>query len=610
MFVPGPIQATGACDRTALPAEDLEKALGLGLSCQLTGQDETVTLPARLLNARKGDILLVPGGMDIIGQLLRQVDPPQDYAHTCIVTRDFEEIAHSTADQNRMLEYIDFDLAHPENFCLAENAIKYIWPGAIRQTVGAAVDGEDFPDPEAPHKLYKIRGFIPHHVGVFGRGAPAPVAVPPLVVKPHPHQETKAVRAKLHQAADLARQVAARPGQNSKTHYRFFCYTDPAHAEGQPAPANAGWAAGTFPSVCSSFVRKMVLDAGIHMNPDDGLAPYTEAERKTAALWLDGFIKGEAFKKFDIFAQILRADVRAANQIVNAFVNDDVNGMESLAWKNPGSAKAVSPSNILNWVGPDQDGCYGYAETLRYRPSLPVTRPASQWRPFTGTGRIRGKVFRSVGAAFVPVAEARVRVFEGCSALSDDQGRFVLENVPRGRYLLDAEAQIDGLRYAHEEPVNLDTADHEVESFLIHPPRFLDARRIEVYLGFSGTEPNSPALPGFADNRSAFVRLGRGVPQGTFNPIAFEWGGGLRARYTLTFDKRAITGNPVKYPVDVTVSGEVRRVEPGGGQTVLEHKTLHYTVESESVDARVFKIPFQSGLASLLVTVRNVQDDW
>jgi hypothetical protein len=609
LFQDGPIAVGGACDRSALQSEDLEKALALGLSCQLTGQSETVTLPARVLNAHKGDVILIPGGLDIISKLLRQVDPPQDFSHTVIMTRDYDQIAHSTANEARMLEHIEFDLSRPQDFRLSENALKYLWPGAVLQSVEAAMDGEAFVDPEAPHGVYSIQGLSAHHLAALKRDQAEPVVVAPLVVKPHPKLESKAVREQLHRAADIARGLAGRPDRNSKSHYRFFAYSQPMAVEQVPAPASAGWAAGTFASVCSSFVRKVVAEAGVTMNANNGLTNYPEASRLMAAEWLAGFIKHEVLKRYSIFAQVLRADQRAANQIVNTFVNDDANGMESLAWQQPGTGLAVSPMNILDWFGPDRGGCYGHSEPLRYSPKKTVTRAASTWQAFTGFTRLKGKVTRSVGQKFEEVEGALVRVFDGLQTWTDAQGQFVFEKVPRGHYLIDAEIEIDGLRYSNSEMAFLEDAEFKLPTLLLQAPRHLDARRIEVALGFSGLEGNVPEQLGFADNRSGFVHLPSGQAVGAFHPVAFEWGDGLRARYNLGFSKRAV-GNPIKYLLDVTVQGEVWQVITGGAQKIIVSETWSYTVAAEAVDARVLHLSFAAGVAALVVTVRNAVDDW
>jgi hypothetical protein len=186
----------------------------------------------------------------------------------------------------------------------------------------------------------------------------------------------------------------------------------------------------------------------------------------------------------------------------------------------------------------------------------------------------------------------------------------VLENVPRGRYLIDAELDIDGLRYSNSEPVLLEDAEVKLTTLLLQPPRHLDARRLEVALGFSGIEGAVPEQLGFADNRSGLVHLSSGQAVGAFNPVAFEWGDGLRARFNITFEKQTLGRNPVKHPVNVTVQGEVRQVSSGGGQDVIAKESWTYTVDAEAVDARALNLPFASEVAALIITVRNAFDDW
>ena len=53
-----------------------------------------------------------------------------------------------------------------------------------------------------------------------------------------------------------------------------------------------------------------------------------------------------------------------ANQMLNAFANDDADVRNSQKWRDMEAASAVSPNNILWWDGPDRGGLYGYAEPL------------------------------------------------------------------------------------------------------------------------------------------------------------------------------------------------------------------------------------------------------
>ncbi len=49
----------------------------LQMVCQMTPEVQWRYVPGRVLNAKKGDCLLDPGGPRLVGQLLRQVTPAQ-----------------------------------------------------------------------------------------------------------------------------------------------------------------------------------------------------------------------------------------------------------------------------------------------------------------------------------------------------------------------------------------------------------------------------------------------------------------------------------------------------------------------------------------------------
>ena len=82
--------------------DNLGDSIPDGFTCQISqknGQDEMITWHrhACYANARKGDIVLAPGGpAGFIGGLLRQVSPPQHYGHCGIMTRNYDMITHST----------------------------------------------------------------------------------------------------------------------------------------------------------------------------------------------------------------------------------------------------------------------------------------------------------------------------------------------------------------------------------------------------------------------------------------------------------------------------------------------------------------------------------
>jgi hypothetical protein len=95
-------------------------------------------MPGRFLNARKGDVILSPGGTGLIGGLLLSVTPSQWYSHSGITTRNYDEITHSTASEQRL---IDHTRGQGGSDGFEPNALKYLWPGVITQQVESAIKG-------------------------------------------------------------------------------------------------------------------------------------------------------------------------------------------------------------------------------------------------------------------------------------------------------------------------------------------------------------------------------------------------------------------------------------------------------------------------------------
>jgi hypothetical protein len=182
-----------------------------GFACQLTPETRWVMAPARFVNARKGDIVLSQGGPGgIIGGLLRQVHPPQRYSHTGIMTRNFDEVTHSTANTDWLLDHPNgsiFGDPQPSDG-LEPDALRYLWPGVIRQSVYDAVVGQDVVAPDNG-KHYKLKGFSV--LAAEGDFEGAWDVVAPLIVKPDPMQETLDMRNKLKQVGSDARDEEAMP---------------------------------------------------------------------------------------------------------------------------------------------------------------------------------------------------------------------------------------------------------------------------------------------------------------------------------------------------------------------------------------------------------------
>jgi hypothetical protein len=73
------------------------------ISCQYDGGDPNFVRTTYIQNARKGDLILVPGGgSGIIGGLLHSLDPAQHYSHMGIVTKNFRWIRHSCGIDDRL----------------------------------------------------------------------------------------------------------------------------------------------------------------------------------------------------------------------------------------------------------------------------------------------------------------------------------------------------------------------------------------------------------------------------------------------------------------------------------------------------------------------------
>jgi hypothetical protein len=207
------------CDPDAMPENVPE-----GWVCQFAGSYRDVLLPERVMNAKKGDIFLSPGGSGTIGGLLKQVTPSQRYDHCGIFSADRVEVCHSTGSP----KWLSKESGDFPTDGLEPSALKYLWPGSIIQSVKEGVTNSVFFDPKK--RGYELSAFNRGQTGLFGKEWSL---IPPVVVKPVPTEETADIRSKLHAIADVARGTAVtaqqtEKGEQSKRHYRFFLYTDAA----------------------------------------------------------------------------------------------------------------------------------------------------------------------------------------------------------------------------------------------------------------------------------------------------------------------------------------------------------------------------------------------
>lgn len=490
-----PPQEGSECDPDNLP-----DAIPDGFVCQATAEQRQVITPGRFMNARKGDLILSPGGNGLIGGLLRQVNPPQRYSHSGIMTRNHDQITHCTMSDDRMQAYpvgtdpSNGDPAPTDGF--RPDVVKYGWPGVITQTVENAVMGEKFLDPEtstqpAPQqKWYTINAFgaQPQGVDLGGHWT----IVPPLVVKPDPMVETNDIRQQMHAIAEDA------SAQTGKAHYRFYCYTDPTIGQTSQAPANVGWASGTFPAVCSAFVWLMMKKHNVHLEgmgateqdadleiPDkeagakvgpttpDGLYLYTAADRLVAGNWLHNAIYNQAYAKTGWLGEVLtKAADHISNEMLNSFANDTTQtDDDNDTWQQTKDANAVSPDNLLFWDAPNfgSHGLYGYAERLIYREPRYDTITIYRWRKVALKGTLSGTVYFNNA----PMAGATVQLYDGMTGFTDGNGKYQLQNVPYGKYVITAQkVQQDGtyLSNGNGTAVDIESPNLTQDIYLQPPP--------------------------------------------------------------------------------------------------------------------------------------------
>jgi len=490
-----PLQGTPVVGAECDP-DNIPDNLPPGLVCQSTTEIRTVVTQGRFMNARKGDVVLAPGGSGLIGGLLAHMDHPQYYSHCGIMTSNYDQITHCTAIDGRMEDYpvgsIPSDGPKPTDG-FRPDVVKYGWPGTVTQTVENSVYGETITDPEKGTP-WNLQGFDASAIGATVSGVWH--IVPPLVIKPDPMYETEQLRQQLHKVADDSFD------HTGKFHYRFYAYTDPTIERNTVAPDDAKWAKGTIPGVCSGFVWNMMKRNGMHLagagdfvnatdlspaqiaagarvgpNTPDGLYLYTAPERARAGQWLHDQIFDQAMETMSKKAGILSGVVElftnlaehVSNEILNAFARDRVQtDDDNDGWKNTVDANAVSPDNILLWNGPRSNapGPYGYCEPLVYREPRYDLVTVSKWRQIQLSRALSGIVTYNGN----PIAGAIVTLYDGKSAGSDSQGHYSIVNVPYGSYVAKAQKEQNGFFLSANSNVDVEAANATLNIQLQPPP--------------------------------------------------------------------------------------------------------------------------------------------
>ena len=531
--MPPPNAQTGQeCDPWNLP-----DVIPQDMFCLPTPETRWVTMPPRFMNARKGDIVIVPGNGSLISATLAAVSPPQPFSHSGMMTRNRDEITHSTASMERMT-----DSAYVGSGGFRPDILKYLWPGVITQTIKDAVFGANFVDPETG---------TPFTIGGFGTqqavqnpfdGSAAQIGVA-MVIKPDPVLETTDIRVQLHGIADFA------AAQEGKSHYRFFCYTDPTIALNTSAPNESKWAAGTFPSVCSALIWKAVhqsgvtiegalepadINAGAQIAPGtpDGLYVYQADERLTAGEVLYERVMNlgqQAAGQF--WSAIIDLPQDLGNQVLNAFSSDwaDQDATESDKWRQTIDANAVSPQNLLFYDPP----LYGFSEPLVFRDQRLEQITVYRWKLVPQHGTLTGLV-RFNGK---PAQGADVQINEMLATHTDQSGRFTIAGVPIGDVILDAQLAVNGTLMSakpHATVVGNHTTDVTID--LLPPPQSFRRMRINGTLSVTNYEFAAAAYPHNFSQFDDIVSLDPGTATHVTRFYDCVADDDTLGRFTMTFD--------------------------------------------------------------------------
>lgn len=482
---PPSVTAGNQCYPDDISDADAATASAQQLVCQLTGQTQTVTIPASFQNAQAGDVILSPAPVDsgdLIAAMFAALTPPQHHGHSGIMTANFFEITHCTASNKRITNNLNYATT-PGGLVqipvsLKAPVLQYGWPGSITQSINDATSSVSLQDPSDPsgNTTYSFNSF---NTSPQGEGLEI---IYPIVVKPLPENEATA-RPTLRTAAATARSKGAQYDsstgariQGGGCYYSFYAYTDPQLSANftdaatasdftdAATASEAGWAEGLSPAVCSSFVwlsmkanniplittsqyetlsnfSPLAIQAGAQVGSEtlDGLVYYPQAERLQAAQALYQMLMNQALSQEQGLGTLPSADAQIAgpiaDQLLNEFASGNPNMVGSTAWQTPGDGNAVSPDNILFWNPP----YFGYAEPLQYLPQHTEQYTTSQWVQVTTWGTITG----TVTANGAPVANAQVWVYlPGGSTSTAADGTYTLSQIPLGSYGLTAQAVI------------------------------------------------------------------------------------------------------------------------------------------------------------------------
>jgi hypothetical protein len=289
----------------------------------------------------------------------------------------------------------------------------------------------------------------------------------------------------------------------------------------------------------------------------DGLYSYGADERRAASQMLYDKIQSRVIEKAGLVqATLSKAALHAGNQIVNAFITDDVSGIEVEGWRLAKAADAVSPSNILFWDGPDRGGLFGFAEPVAYVSPLQERVRLSRWHKFDKDGTISGFVRRHDGT---PVTHAAVHTAGDLIGATDATGRYEITGmpylVPEGsEYYLTAAIVMDGQLYSGATTVKIAGPTTSADIVLDAPPS--RHRRLSVTaVVVAGDDEDLAADESYSNSKTYDpVELNANDPYrvlGNGLEPTYRWGGEVRAEHHVTFSLTPSAG------VYVGISGKL-----------------------------------------------------
>lgn len=464
------------------------------------------------------------------------------------------------------------------------------------------------------------------------------VLIHPLVVKPLPEHEAE-VRVHLHAAADIAltkggavdvNGVAVKP---SGCYYSFYGYTLPENAAGfgSSAGADAHWAQGASPAVCSSFVWLCMKKANIALvttnqfetnadfTPDaiaagaaavsntlDGLCFYPEAERITAGTLLHAQLASQIKNKEGVFASVpIIGDAVAnslADQISNTFAFGNADMAGNSAWQHPGTGNAVSPDDITFWNVP----AFGYTEPLQYMEPHTEQYTLSRWTPVTQYGTISGVVTLDGQA----VNGAQVWI-DGKFANTNASGHYTLSGVAYGNYNIHASATNNAFLYSTAHAITVSAANQTRNIALLTNLRDFRTIEFELFLSCDHDDANPWHEHGvrYIEPTSLTVQVSPWQINGPTSYSYDYYGGGLfNVQYRIT----------VSLASDLSVNVEINTQIWDDGGDVLQKNGApllfnvpadqhHAFTTTTEMDGGGWPFSWRNGPAVLVGTVTNSQ---